>query len=227
MSTYRFAAIDCPRCDLAVQVRSLEGMHISWLPHVRAEVLDRRFQRLRCPGCQLLLHVEAPAVYFDDGRGHYIAIAPTVRTGAAHAEVEAHRRAFDQALTNGPPIAQDIGRVMRHRVVADHEALREKLVLWDAGLDDHAVECAKGRMQQQVGIEPGTEVWRVEEVLPGGHLLCRADDGRVEVVPQIELPADREAAVEEFPWLGDDWLVDVALGAVGRKGVMTLEDTRT
>lgn len=139
---------------------------------------------------------------------------------------------FRDCFEAGPPIAQDMGARFKRRVVFGFRALREKLVLWDAGLDDRVVEAVKGDLLADDGAAPREVVLRIARVLDGGHLLFaayepapRPDDApaepRVVVQPApydfLTAPAARylarsaepSAIARDYPWLGDDWFVDL------------------
>ncbi len=158
----------CGACDVRFDAPLADAMHITRLPEQRAAILERRFQVFTCPACSVETHVESDMVYTDFERWHYVAVVARAPSLAA---VQEHMRVFDDTFTRGPAQAQAFGARMRKRVVFGHEALREKLVLWDAGLDDAAVEQAKRAAQSRLGLPPGEELWRVTTVLPGGHAL--------------------------------------------------------
>lgn len=116
--------------------------------------------------------------------------------------------------------------------------LREKLMIWDAALDDLVIEGLKGRLMERLGMTPGDGVFRLAGVLPGGHLTflrfepsppappgahahrttpTGAVDAETvlasEYVQQLE---NRARIARAYPWLADKWLVDIHDGlAVG------------
>jgi hypothetical protein len=235
VSTFVHVEIECPHCGAPFEVPILKGMHITRIPEYRTAILDRTFQVFSCPACAGTTRVEASTVYTDFDRYHYVAVEESVAQDLGRAIAREQRR-FDESFTLGPPIANELAARMAAscRLVVGIEALREKLVIWDAGLDDRVVEAVKGDRMLALGLEPTDELWRVSTVLDGGHLLfARLDppllEGRDpvlapmpalrghETVPSAEYDR-REAELHQtarvlrFPWLNREWLVDLYFG---------------
>jgi hypothetical protein len=126
-----------------------------------------------------------------------------------------------------------MGARFKRRVVFGYRALREKLVAWDSGLDDRVVEAVKGDLLRADGVEPSDVVLRVARVLDGGHLLFAVHDPspipgeRPAAQPFVyALPPahdfmtataamltararDASGIERDYPWLQDDWFVDL------------------
>jgi hypothetical protein len=167
-------------------------------------------------------------LYTDFTAGHYVAVEPP--TADWRVAEEDHRAVFDSTFVTAPPVAQQIGRTLRPRLVLGLAALREKLLLWDAGLDDVVVEALKADLEAR---EPGPprSVLRLATILEGGHLLLSRtsaparSDAELTVTPPPEqlglatitaeqyrerAQQDRAKLREEHPWLAEEWFVDVA-----------------
>jgi hypothetical protein len=216
-------------------------MHISNLPEARAQIVDGSFQRFTCPACSHVFRVERTAVYTDFDRGHYLAIEPPAEH-AAEAAIAAHEAVFDSSFTYGPAVSEELGWQLTKRVVFGFDAAREKLLLWDAGVDDRAFEAAKiDALADAELIPPGSGptpwVLRVEQIMDRGHILCRrleaawrVLDSRVDGTRIVAMPrtvdwhtvpaATLQARVDapdtiasDYPWLSHPWLVDATLGA--------------
>lgn len=209
MSTFHPRTVPCPSCDTPFEVHLLEGLHITRLPAQRQAILDGTFHVFRCPSCGDPTVVEAPAIYTDFDRHHYVAVEVE---GDWREARRRHQKAFDDAFTLGPPMAEELGRSMTCRLVFGYRALREKLLCFDHGVDDRVLEALKA---------PRGGGWRLREVLAGRHLLCdrRGPSGAVEwhtftadtYADALERRAD---AVAPYPWLAEPWFVDTAAGAV-------------
>jgi hypothetical protein len=221
MSTYADRELRCTGCGHVWTTPILTGIHSTRLPEVRAAILEGTFQVIACPGCGATARVEAVTVYTDFERGHYLAVempAPEDWRATRGAAV----KVFDDAFLFGPPIAQEMVLHMRCRVVFGLRALREKLLIWDADLNDRVVESLKAAWLRDHGLGPRDETLRVVLIHQGGHMLLgrftREDRATSPDVPigYVTFPnAAYQAALSgysriagELPWLADDWVVD-------------------
>ena len=232
MSTFRPYQATCPACAHQWQVEIARGLHITRLPDIREQLVRGTFQVFACPACQVPTVVEDTLVYTDFDRHEYIAVE-TAATASWQAALARHQTVFTNCFDHGPPIAQDWGKVFKRRVVYGFRALREKILVWDAGLDDRIVEAVKGDLVRDEGESPREVVLRIHSVLDGGHLLFsvhdpvrRPADTPPGAAMTLVLPAARdfwtapaaryqaraadEASIgRDYPWLSDDWFVDI------------------
>ncbi|MFM7199268.1 MAG: CpXC domain-containing protein [Myxococcota bacterium] len=228
MSTFVRRRLTCTGCGRRFAAALLEGIHITRLPDVRKQLLEGSFQHFTCPHCKKPHHIQNSAVYTDFERGHYIAVEPELAWGVSVQRAH-HQRVFAQSFDQGPPIAQELAQRFSCRLVDGHAALREKLLLWDAGFDDYVVEGLKLDAQREKGLSPGAERWVVSAVLPGDHLLMarlsRVDPEKTaplhhapvllghETLLQtryLERLTRRAELLSQWPTLATDWLVDAA-----------------
>lgn len=235
MSTWEQYEVSCPRCSTNFRAPVLKGVYASWLPEVHAAVRDGSFARCRCPACSATLQVETETVYTDFERGYYVGVASPEVAGWRAVRAR-HAAAFDSTITFGPPVAQELAGSLVHRVVFGAHALREKILLWDAALDDRVVEALKGDWLRTRGLRAADVVLRASDVLPGGHILFAVlepwepvptDDsgitllGMPRLLEHVSLRAElyerrlmrRSRIAGEYPALADDWLVDLHTSA--------------
>lgn len=232
MSTFRHYPTTCPACGHAHEVEIARGLHITRLPNIRRNLLDGTFQVHRCPSCGETAVYEATVVYTDFECNEYVA-CETARSATWQAALARHQTVFRDCFEYGPPIAQEMGHRFKRRLVFGFRALREKLILWDAGLDDRVVEAVKGDLLAEEGESPRDVVLRISRVLDGGHLLFAAyepvrppedlapGDPWVLRLPAphdfLTAPAATYAAraaepsriARDYPWLSDDWFIDI------------------
>jgi DNA-directed RNA polymerase subunit RPC12/RpoP len=219
--------IACPECGHVWVVSLLESLHSELIPRFRQLILDRRMHLFDCPRCGQRTAVEAPLLYTDFSRGHYVAVEPP--TADWRVAEEDHRAVFDSSFVAAPPLAQELGRKLRPRLVLGLAALREKLLLWDAGLDDVVVEALKAEHEARAP-GPPRSVLRLATLLEGGHLLLsrtsappRSNAEMVVTAPPAPLGLvtitaeqyqqrahDRATVRNDHPWLVEEWYVDVA-----------------
>jgi hypothetical protein len=232
VSTFRIHPVTCPSCGHRFEVEIAHGLHVTRLPRIREQLVGGTFQVYPCPACRASALYEATVVYTDFERGEYVA-AETPSSATWQTALTRHQTVFRDCFEAGPAIAQDMGAKFKRRIVFGFRALREKLVLWDAGLDDRIVEAVKGDLLADEGEAPRDVVLRIARVLDGGHLLFAAYEpvalpgelppDQLRVVQQpaphdfFTAPAARYAAraaepsaiARDYPWLHDDWFIDL------------------
>ncbi|MEQ1570957.1 MAG: CpXC domain-containing protein [Myxococcota bacterium] len=218
MSTWDTHPIGCGSCGASFEVPLLKGMHITRLPEVKASIRDGTFQVFRCPGCGAATEVDRPSVYTDFDAGHYVGVEPR-RGGDRDEAKRRHRAVYDHAFLLGPAAASELATRTVHRVVFGHRALREKVLAWDAGLDDVVVELAKalafGRRVDSAEVRligllpPGEHLWFAVYA----HGTHPPVDHRVVLRSEYEgCLARREELRDAFPWVFDDWIVEASRG---------------
>lgn len=234
MSTFYPYDMECA-CGVTTRVELVAGIHITRLPEARQQILDGTFQVFTCTGCGQPTAVTGPTVYTDFDRHQYVVVeTPQRRPWSSVRAI--HARIFEDSFTSGPPIATEMASRFSKRGLYGFPALREKLLIWDASLDDLVVEGVKAELTERLGIRPDEVAFRLRAILPGGHLLF----GLHEPVPvspdrspvwrsKTSRPVEFETAtadvyhacrdaryslVARYPWLADDWLVDFHDGYV-------------
>ena len=231
MSDFRTQEASCPACGETVRVEVLDGVRAEDHPEVREALLAGRLGAATC-SCGAETRVWVPCVYTDFEHGTYVALAGPVPDWRAL--VPTHAKVFDEALTLGPPFARSIGARLKHRLVLDPLALREKVLLFEANLDDRVVEALKGAWLKKQGRGPADELLRVSAVLEGGHLLlARWQPGAVRgegpwvmerptLLGHVTLTADRyqkrwmrRDATSLWPALAHPWMVDLYVASSG------------
>lgn len=232
MSTFRHYEATCPSCGHKHTVEIARGLHITRLPNIRQQLTDGTFQVYACPACNEQAVYEATVIYTDFEKHEYIA-CETARSTTWQAAIARHQTVFRDCFVDAPPIAQEMGAKLKRRIVFGFRALREKIVLWNAGLDDRAVEAVKGDLLREDGESPRDVVLRIASVLDGGHLMfaafhpVRPPDGLPENQPWVMrlLPphdfmtapramyearmAQPSSISGDYPWLHDDWFIDI------------------
>ena len=213
MSTWVHRDVPCPGCGAVNATPMLKGIHISRLPAVRDDIVAGRFQRTLCPSCGYAAQLESSTVYTDFDNGQYIAVEPS-NPADWRAALAPHQEVFDRCFTMGPPVAEELSRGIRHRLVFGVDALREKILLWDAGLDDRVLESCKADLLTSEKKDFREEELRLTGVLPGGHcVLRRTAPGRVHlghVTLLAETYQQRLAGTgSQYPQLMGAWVVDL------------------
>lgn len=232
MSTRSPYDLGCPACGHTFRVELASSIQIGRMPEARGQILDGTFHVFACPECKQATCVEKSLVYTDAVRGQYVAVESAAGQSWQAATLR-HEAVFEECFVNAPSIARELGKRITKRLVFGFRALREKLVLWDAELDDYVVEAVKGDLARELGVEPSEPIFRLARVLPGGHLLFARFAAPAEppqtdpaapmslVLPAAEgfetatrqhyerRNAQRGTISADFPWLQHEWLVDL------------------
>ncbi len=224
MSVWSTERVTCEGCGAAIEAPVVVSVSASRATAVREQARlagGGGLHRVRCPGCGVERTLWRTLVYTDLPRRQWVHVAlASERPRWPEHEREATALA-GRALRAGAPMIAAIADEVRVRVVFGYDELRERLRVWDAGLDDAIVECVKLRCLRERPALRGAGEWvRVAGVLGDGALRLQAgrdgDDGAaaarawtvpVEVVRAVE--AGRKAWRAAFPALFGDGYVSI------------------
>jgi len=214
VSTFRPELLRCPACGRQ-ETRSIAlSVNPDRRPAYREDLLAGRFQRFRCAGCERTLDHEGPFTWFDVEAGLFAWVHPLARR-SAHVDLERDcQQLYDRNLGAETPAPALLGRTLRPRLVFGLFALREKVLLGQAGIDDALIEALKADALRAapdllVDAELTLRVSRVDDE----HLELIALDGRAPSarpgirVPRAlltELPLRHEALLGQLragPWV--------------------------
>lgn len=129
MSTQTSKEVSCPHCGAAVKTPMWPGINAEENPELRARVLDETLFDWECPKCGYRAQFMYPCLYHDPGRGFMVYAVPN-GSGKEFQPVDIAEK-FPQ-LTG-----------LKKRVVPTLAQLKEKVLIFEAGLDDIAVELVK------------------------------------------------------------------------------------
>lgn len=128
MSTEIRKEVCCPDCGTKTTARMWSGINAEVNPNLRLSVLDESLFDWRCPQCGYEAMLAYPCLYHDKGRRFMIYILPGKPDPAKAAGIGAQ---FPQL------------RGVRKRVTGSLATLKEKILLFEDGLDDRAAELVK------------------------------------------------------------------------------------
>jgi hypothetical protein len=160
MSLFSTIETACPACDVTAQYELVFSVNADRRPELRAEILDRTFQRLTCPTCGELFRIQPQFTYVHIASHTFITVWPSTDVERWPERVVRSEQAFNRLWgTEAEPIAAQIGSELIRRVTFGWEAVHEKLIAADAGVDDVTLELAKLallRTQDDIPIEEVT-----------------------------------------------------------------------
>jgi hypothetical protein len=176
MSTWFEEQVTCPHCGVEQLARLAHGVHVARAPEVRDQLFARTFHAIECRACHQVFIAQRPLIYTDIERKHWIQVALEIER-PRWPELESAVEAIYERAFTGSPLARELSERMRVRLVFSLEELREKLVIWDANLDDAAMECLKLDL---IAREPALAHARVtvDSVAADHGIVLRVDGSR-------------------------------------------------
>lgn len=143
MSTEIKKEVTCPGCGAKVPARMWSGINAEVNPNLRQSVLDETLFDWRCPQCGYEAVLAYPCLYHDKGRRFMIYILPGEPDAGKAAGIAAQ---FPQL------------RGVRKRVTGSLATLKEKILLFEDGLDDRAAELVKLLLEMVLARRTGRRV---------------------------------------------------------------------
>jgi len=140
--------VTCPHCDGEGIYAISRNVNGSWKPEYREKIMDGSLHRVNCIHCGEQFFIDVPLHYCDFDRSEWFMMYPLAW------EPQWRRWANDVNVSYGlayagpetPPILRSKPPQMMRRAVFGLPALREKLVLHEAGIDDVSLEAFKMHM---------------------------------------------------------------------------------
>lgn len=129
MSTEITKEIVCPQCGESCKITLTPGINVADNPEYKEKILNETLFDWTCPRCHYGAQMAYPLVYHDPKEGYMIAL---FRLGAKGNKVQA------------PPAINGIVK----RRVKNLAELKEKILIFDNGLDDVAVELVKNALSE-------------------------------------------------------------------------------
>jgi hypothetical protein len=159
MSTFVPRDVECARCGVTTRRQVATSLNPTRsLAHVAALELGA-FQTWPCPECGQLVEVDDPFLFTDLEGDLLVAQLPADwETEWPHHEEVVRAMWRRNAGDEAPPLARSVLRRAMCRVVFGLDALREKVLIHGAGLDDALVEAVKldlVRSDPRLAIGPG------------------------------------------------------------------------
>lgn len=144
MSTFVAATVTCPHCGHAHERQVATSVNAVRSPWLREAILDDSFQREPCEACDHEMVLVVPFLYVDFDRDILIGVYPLSHGGDwASLEREALVAFTTNVVESTSGFARRLSADVRVRTAFGLDALREKIMILEAGLDDAAIEAVK------------------------------------------------------------------------------------
>ncbi|MDX2091396.1 MAG: CpXC domain-containing protein [Kofleriaceae bacterium] len=145
MSVTTRQSLLCP-CGAHVTVQSADTINVTRAPEARVAVLEGRFHTATCGTCGQSLQLDRRFLYTDLERAQLVHVLPSVELRQWK---DWHLRTleiFQKGSTGVPEGLSDVHALLQRfvvRTVFGPMALREKIHIWEEGLDDRLIEVLK------------------------------------------------------------------------------------
>ena len=129
MTTQTSKDVSCPHCGAVVKTQMATGINAGENPELRARVLDETLFDWECPDCGYQAQLVYPCLYHDKVKNFMIYVVPN---------------GCDCALES-VDVSESFPQLsgVTKRVVTSLIGLKEKILIFEAGLNDDAVELVK------------------------------------------------------------------------------------
>ena len=138
-------SVICPKCRQQSATNILISANTVMEPDIRKAVLDESIFRWKCNKCGFSTRYQHPFLYNDIENKFMIYFIPQVE----------RQKVVDQKLEAQYADLKDI----RKRIVPDINTLKEKIIIFESGLDDMAVELTKLAVSEVVAKDTGHNVY--------------------------------------------------------------------
>ncbi len=160
MSMLTSKDVSCPHCGAVVKTQMAEGINAGENPDLKARVLDETLFDWKCPECGYEAQLIYPCLYHDKSKNFMIYVVPNGCNCAL------------QSVDVSEAFPQLDG--VTKRVVSTLTGLKEKILIFEAGLNDYAVELVKLALAGVASKKHGANVAEgyfcfVDE--PGGRIV--------------------------------------------------------
>ena len=139
MTSTRNVHVTCPACHAQGDFTVYKSINTKESPALKAKVRDGSLFQFVCPQCGAKMTVDYPFLYHQP-EDHYMINYGKLEDGAKALEM---LRGKGVALKDWATEMEKTTRPYVLRAVDDRLAFREKLFIFDAGLDDRLVEIYK------------------------------------------------------------------------------------
>jgi len=145
-------AVSCSNCGTAVRFSLLSTIDAVRDPGSREAILDRTLQQKPCEICGAAVRPPPAFMYFDRNCGLWVSAHAWANRDAWQDWEERARTNFQTICESGSSIGKQIqAEPVRARVTFGWEALREKIVAAEHGIDDVGLELWKSHQAKAVG----------------------------------------------------------------------------
>lgn len=133
--------IACPKCSESTEAKLYMSINATNEPTLRADVLDEKLFKFRCTACGHEARLTYPVLYNDMRNRFMVYLIPEI----------------DRFQLEDVELEQKYERLrgIRKRITSDFNSFKEKVFIFESGLDDMAVEITKLVISEMVAKKHG------------------------------------------------------------------------
>jgi hypothetical protein len=152
MSIYEQRTLTCPHCGHQAVQSVAVSLNAARARVQRQAIMDGTFQRFECDACRERYRADGPLIYIDFDEKLWIGVFPAPWESTWWKCEQEPALAFQRNVEeNSPSMVKEWGPGFTIRTVFGLECLREKLVAYEAGVDDRVLEAFKLDLLRSMG----------------------------------------------------------------------------
>ncbi len=146
----------CPKCNANVEAEQWSAVNGAKNPQQKVKILDGSLFTAKCKACGNVSRIGFPMLYNDTEKNYMIWLV--YEESEINHVSEYFKSSKNDLVEDENGEAVDVG--CRQRIVLSPDQLREKIMIFDSGLDDKIIEIMKLHYAKQVqlSIKDGDEV---------------------------------------------------------------------
>lgn len=137
MSDVNKQIITCPKCGKKIEIETRDSIELPYDHEQKELILKNTFFKVHCDGCNIVFPIAYRCIYNDLEQRYFIWLAPRMD----EEEQEAIHEYNDRILNDKVLKLAQAG--YRYRIVRNDNEMREKVIIFDNGLDDRYIETMK------------------------------------------------------------------------------------
>lgn len=137
MSDTKKQKITCPKCKKEIETELWEGLEMPYDREQKNAILNNTFFKVHCEDCGLQFPIAYRFTYNDCEQKYFIWLAPKMDEEEKKAIAE-----YNERLKNDTVLKLAYNGYT-YRIVRNDNELREKVLIFDNGLDDRYIETMK------------------------------------------------------------------------------------
>ncbi len=151
MSEVRVQKILCPKCKKELEIQVWNQVEIPYDAEQKERVLKNSFFRVDCEACKSAFPIAYNCTYNDMEEKYLLWMAPVLDE-----QTKREMESYNQKLKEDRILRMAQGGY-RYRIVRNENELREKVIIFDEGLDDRYIETMKTVYVPLIKKEMGAE----------------------------------------------------------------------